>query len=202
MLRRRLLLGLVALTVACGSKSPTNPTPTPTPTPTTFSLSGLVIDASTGSPVNGATVTVIDGPNAAKSASTDGAGRYQIANLQPGGFTARARAQYYNEFSKPMTLTSNGTLDFSLAPIPPWKVSGSGDTVFEMPTTVQRVTITAHYSGFAQNFIVHIAGEGVVSELMGTGFHETDFTGTYLTNGGTVEIVSSNGVAWTFTEVR
>jgi hypothetical protein len=203
MLRRSLLLGLVVFTSAsCGSKSPTTPTPTPTPTPTTFSMSGLVTDASTGSGVSGATVSVIDGPNAGKAATADGTGRYQIANLQPGGFTARARAQYYNEFAKPMTLTTNSTLDFVLAPIPLWKASGKGDSVFDMPTTVRRVLITAHYTGYSSNFIVHIAGDHIVNELVGTGWNAVDFSGTYVTAGGVVEITKSSGVNWTFTEVR
>lgn len=204
LMRLRFTLACVGLAflVACGSKSPTSPTPTPTPTPTTFSMSGIVSDTSNGAGVNGATVTVIDGPNAGKSGTADGAGHYQIANLQPGGFTARARAQYYNEFAKPMTLSSNATLDFALAPIPLFKVSGKGDTVFDMPTTVRRVTITAHYTGYSSNFIVHIGGEHLVNELVGTGWNAVDFSGTYLTSGGVVEITKSSGVSWTFTEVR
>jgi hypothetical protein len=70
-----------------------------------------------------------------------------------------------------------------------------------MPTYVTRVNISATYTGYSSNFIVHIGGNYVVNELMGTGWSETTFSGTYLTTGGTVQILYSSGVAWKFTEV-
>jgi len=90
-------------------------------------------------------------------------------------------------------------------PIPPTPLftrSGSGDTVFDMPTTVARVRITGTYTGTSSNFIVRIAGALVVNELLGTSWGLTSFEGTYLTSGGVVAITNSTGVAWTFTEVR
>jgi len=82
-----------------------------------------------------------------------------------------------------------------------WSAAGSGDTVFDMPTYVSRVKITGTYNRYSSNFIVYIAGHLVVNELLGTGWDSTYFEGTYVTNGGTVEIKYSSGVAWTFTEV-
>ena len=82
-------------------------------------------------------------------------------------------------------------------------ISGTGDNVFNLPTRIDRIKITGTFSGFAGNFIVWIAGRLVVNELMGTGFNQTVFEGTYLiTAGGTVQITNSTGVTWTFTEVR
>jgi len=82
-----------------------------------------------------------------------------------------------------------------------WSRSGQGDMVFDMPTYVKRVRITATYTGYSSNFIVHIGGNYVVNELLGTGWGQTSFSGTYVTSGGTVEILHSSGVSWSFTEV-
>jgi hypothetical protein len=53
---------------------------------------------------------------------------------------------------------------------------------------------------------VHIAGRGVVNEIIGTSPFfsgiSTVSDGTYVTTGGVTEILSSAGVSWTFTEVR
>jgi hypothetical protein len=203
-MRSTLTAILIAVSAAScgGSSSSTAPTPTP-PGPTTFSLSGTVTDGSTGAGINGATVTIQDGPNANRSALTDGSGHYTFGSLEQSGFTARATAAFYNPLSKGVGLTSNQVADFSLAPVPPFSASGSGDTVFEMPTTVKKIHIHGHYSGSSSNFIVHIAGDHVVNEIIGTCCGNVpDFDGTYLTSGGTVEILFSSGVQWTFTEVR
>lgn len=82
-----------------------------------------------------------------------------------------------------------------------WSKSGVGDNVFAMPTYVSRVRVVATYTGYAQNFIVYVGGWLFVNELMGTGFDQTRFEGTYLTSGGVVEITSSSGVSWSFTQV-
>jgi len=82
-----------------------------------------------------------------------------------------------------------------------WSKSGKGDNVFDMPTYVKRVRVNATYTGYAANFIVHINGSYWINELMGTAFDQTRFNGTYLTDGGTVEILSSSGVSWSFTQV-
>lgn len=80
--------------------------------------------------------------------------------------------------------------------------SGSGDTVFDMPTSVTRIRIQADYGAFSSNFIVHIGGNHIVNELLGTSWGKTHFDGTYLTTGGVVEITNSSGVSWSFVEVR
>ena len=80
--------------------------------------------------------------------------------------------------------------------------SGTGANVFDMPTTVRWVRITADYGGFCENFFVHIVGRSVVNETLGTCSSGSHFEGTYATTGGTAEVTGSTGVAWTFTEVR
>jgi hypothetical protein len=80
--------------------------------------------------------------------------------------------------------------------------SGSGDTVFDIPARVTRIRIQGTFTGVSSNFFVDIAGKSVVIETIGTSQNPVAFDATYLlTGGGTVEITSSSGVAWTFTEV-
>lgn len=83
--------------------------------------------------------------------------------------------------------------------------SGTGDSVFDMPTTVKRVRIQGTPTTSCQNFIVHIgSGVSVVNVILGTCSVADARTldGTYLTTGGVVSITSSTGIQWTFTEVR
>lgn len=93
------------------------------------------------------------------------------------------------------------------APTPPpvqaWVQSGTGAQVFDMPRTVTRVRIFGDYSGRCENFIIHIAGRGVVNEILGTcsvaiGPH---FDGTFVTTGGVVEVLNSVGISWTLVQV-
>lgn len=99
--------------------------------------------------------------------------------------------------------TTTTTTTTTLPPVL-WGVSGQGDRVFDMPTYIRRVKIDGFYGGSCQNFIVRIAGRSVVNEILGNCSiaQGRDFTGTYVTTGGVVEITSSNGVQWTFVEVR
>jgi hypothetical protein len=196
---------LLCLTiVGCGGNdsSPTAPTPTPTPTPTTFTLSGRVTSSAGGGGIGSATVRIADGPNAGRSATTAADGSYALTGLALSGFSVSASALNYTNDARSVTLTSSQTVNFVLTPTPVFARSGVGDTVFDMPTTVRRVRITGAYSGRSSNFIVHIGGAHIVNELLGTTWGPTTFDGTYTTTGGVVEILSSSGVAWSFTEVR
>lgn len=100
--------------------------------------------------------------------------------------------------------TPISTTTTTLPPRALFTASGSGDTVFDMPTSVARVKITGDYRAFVSNFIVKIGGRLIVNEILGTSSIAvgTHFEGTYVTTGGVVEITNSTGVAWTFTEVR
>lgn len=91
---------------------------------------------------------------------------------------------------------------------PIFTTSGSGDNTFTMPSYVTRVRIDATYSGSCQNFIVRVSTQltSLVNIIIGTcsvADTRSPFTGTYaIRNGGVVEIVSSTGINWTFTEQR
>jgi hypothetical protein len=122
---------LVSL-VSCGggSESPTSPTSNPTPTPQaqTFTLSGRVTETAPTQTtvVVGATVSVVDGANAGKSAVSDSTGNYSIAGLQRGGFTVNATAEGYAGTSTGVDLTANRTQNFALALSGPRNRFGAG----------------------------------------------------------------------------
>jgi hypothetical protein len=80
--------------------------------------------------------------------------------------------------------------------------TGVGDNVFDIPTYVGRIRIQGQYPGRIENFIVYVAGRLVVNDIIGTSRNPAAFDGTYVISGGRVEIQSSSGVNWTFTEVR
>lgn len=95
------------------------------------------------------------------------------------------------------------TTTTTLPPRPLFTISGSGDNVFDMPTSVTRVKVTGDYPGRSTNFIVEVAGRLLVNELLGTAWpNGPHFEGTYITTGGVTAITHSSGVLWTFTEVR
>ncbi len=148
MRQTHLLVTLVVLLniVACGGSSTTPTAPSSTPSPSTpastatFTLTGLVIDDA-AQVVVGATVTVLDGPNANRSALTDGTGRYSLTGLSTGGFSVRVRRDGYDDATKPVTLTSSTSVDFT---IPRLRISLSGSMTgtysFTNRASRQRVT--------------------------------------------------------------
>lgn len=86
-----------------------------------YTLSGRVTTiAPTLAAIPNATVAITDGPNVARSATTDGNGAYTLTGLQPGGFSVTASAVGYDSSSQGVTLAGNQTLDFQLveAPLP------------------------------------------------------------------------------------
>lgn len=88
---------------------------------------------------------------------------------------------------------------------PLWEGWGTGPYVFDMPPSVSRVRITATYAGFCENFIVRVAGRGVVNEILGTCSvaDSVNYDGTHLvTGGGTVEVREASGISWRMVEVR
>jgi hypothetical protein len=91
----------------------------------------------------------------------------------------------------------------SSAPNGIYSKSGTGDFVFQIPARVSRIRIQGNFNGATSNFIVKISGQLVVNEILGTSKNALTSDGIYLLpGGGTVEIISSSGVSWTFTEVQ
>lgn len=217
---RYLPLVLLALTVACGKDSPTSPTPTPTQS-RIISITGslnfgrVTLGTSTSQSVNinntgtsPMTVTGITGPCSAFKASwtngvIPGPGTqnttitFAPTTLQDCSGTMTVAADFTSG-TNTVPITAIGTLDG----VPLFVRSGVGDTVIDMPGYITRLKITGDYTAYTSNFIVRINGRTVVNELVGTGWNQTHFDGTYQVTAGTIEIVSSSGVRWSFTEVR
>ena len=103
-------LALGVAVVGCGGSSPSAPTP---PSAAAWTLSGTVTSAATGA-IIGATVRILDGPNANAQTVTDAGGRYWFANLQQAGFTVQASANGFATVTRGVTLTTNTTADFQL----------------------------------------------------------------------------------------
>jgi hypothetical protein len=214
-------LCLVTLAMGCGgNSSPTTPTP---PAQTrTISISGSLnfgrvgVGTSTSQSINinntgnsPMTVTGISGPCGASFRATWTNGVIPGPGTQNTTVTFAPTAP--QDCSGTLTVAADftsGTNTFpvvaigTLDGVPIFTRVGSGDTVFDLPSYVTRIRITADYTAFTSNFIVRIGGRLVVNELVGTAYNQTHFDGTYAISGGTVEITNSSGVRWSFTEVR
>ena len=86
-----------------------------------------------------------------------------------------------------------------------WSHSGTGNTVFDKPTSATRVRVIGEYDGSGQNFIVRCGGSSIINTIIGTGTvaDVLRYEGVHnMGQCGEVEIVSSEGVSWSFTEVR
>lgn len=59
-------------------------------------------------------VSIADGPNASRSATTDASGRYSLTGLQRSGFTVSVTADGYTRTSMGVTLTADQTVSFQL----------------------------------------------------------------------------------------
>jgi hypothetical protein len=150
------------------------------------------------------TVTGLTGPSGYVASWTDGtiaAGTSQASTIV---FQPTENRSYNGTLTVQANHTSgtNTTLISGRGLRDPFRRSGVGDTVFDMPTDVQRVRIIGVFTGGGSNFIVRIAGRLIVNEIIGTRWPSTRHEGIYLTSGGVVEIVSSSGVQWSFEEVR
>lgn len=205
-MRQRFLSVVVCLlalfTLQCGgSSSPTAPSaPTPTPqTPTLVSLTGTVTSA-TGARLAGVNLVAQGGPNNGRTASTTSNGEYRFDNLQPGNLNVQASGADHEQLQRSVNVNGTNTLNFTLLPNQRWSHSGAGNTVFNMPTYIQRVRIRGTWNRTStSNFIVHIGGRNVLNEILR---ESITYDGLHLTNGGVVEIISSGQIAWSFVEER
>ena len=117
------VLALALGVAGCGSSdsssstptSPTaTPTPTPTPTTTTASLTGTVSNSSSEG-ISGATVTVLDGPEAGASVATNSSGVYTFDSLTTGNVNFSVTAALYRDSNGGVLIDGTNTLNFTLA---------------------------------------------------------------------------------------
>jgi uncharacterized surface anchored protein len=103
----------IAGAVACGgSSAPTNPAPT------LVTLSGTVRDRASNSLLTGATVTIADGANSGRSATTDALGAFSLKQLQAGTASLTTSATGYTTKTQPVTFTTDTTVDVQLERAP------------------------------------------------------------------------------------
>jgi hypothetical protein len=135
-------------------------------------LGGKINNSDTSAPVTGATVSVVDGPNAGQSATTDASGTYTLSALHQSGFTVSATAPSYISQSQGVTLTANRTLNFSLRPQPAGiALTGRvADAVTGIPIAGATVSINGRYRGTSDN-----SGQFSVAGLLDSGNH-SDYT--------------------------
>lgn len=223
---RLVAIALITFSAACSDKNPVAPPPATTTTTRIMTLAGtlnlgsvqvgqsatasFIIRNDGNSPL---AITGISGPCGSQYKSSFTSGTIASGTNQSVSVTFAPTAVANcsgnltvagNQTSGSNTIAVNaaGTLDG----VAIFTKSGSGDTVFDLPTYITRVRIDANYGGFCQNFAVRIAGSLRVNIIMGScsvADVGRTFSGTYaLTAGGQVEITISPGINWTFTEVR
>ena len=87
--------------------------------PDRSTLSGSVTDSVSRRGITNATVQVLDGPNAGRSASTDESGFYSLPALIQGSFTVRVTRSGYETAEATTTLAGDTPLDFPDARVAP-----------------------------------------------------------------------------------
>jgi hypothetical protein len=103
----------VLITAGCGF-APSSPSNTSQAAPVAhWALSGAVTSSAGGS-ISGAVVTVVDGPDANRTTSTDASGRFTLAGLAQGGVTIRVTARGYSDATMGITLIANLAVDVRL----------------------------------------------------------------------------------------
>jgi hypothetical protein len=127
-----------------------------------------------------------------------------LTGRQPGGFDLRATAEG-------LTARVSG---IRVVPKPvPWRASGTGATILDLPTRITRIRIEGEYTGSSENFIIWcgIGGDRgglLVNEILGTR-SSTHYSGIHSArrsygNAGDpcreLQVEHSQGIRWTITE--
>lgn len=77
--------------------------------PNPGTISGLVRDSATTSPISGALIEISQGSTSIASTLTDGSGQYSVPGLAPGSYSVRAIATGYQTASSSAIVLSSGT---------------------------------------------------------------------------------------------
>lgn len=97
---------------ACSGSSPA--APAPPPAPTMVRLTGTVSFPS-GAAIADTTITVLDGPNAGRTAATNRTGDYVLDGLTPGNANLSANATIYDEVRLGVFVNGSNTLNFTFS---------------------------------------------------------------------------------------
>jgi hypothetical protein len=110
---RLALLALCVLSAACGGSTPAPSDARPLPPPV---LSGHVSDLNTDAPLAGVVLSILDGPNAAATRTSDAQGNFFFGTLTLGGFTLRARLDGYDSVFQGVIFFTDTTVSFQMRP--------------------------------------------------------------------------------------
>jgi hypothetical protein len=165
-------------------------------------VTGVVTDAESRRPVGGVRVAALTNNAALQNlatATTDGNGFYSMVVPSGTAISLQFSRDGYNFQSSTVTFTTDTRRDVSLNPL--WTRTGTGNTVFDMPTYVRRVRIVGTYSASGSNFIVWVGNRLVVNEIIGTARQGGPrYEGVHAVIGGEVRIENSRDVVWSFTQ--
>ena len=78
-------------------------------------IEGTVTDATTGTPIPGASITVFQGVTLIASVLTDSNGQYSISEFAPGDYLVRANANLHQQQVKAGTVAANATTSINFA---------------------------------------------------------------------------------------
>jgi hypothetical protein len=123
------------------TSSPTTSTPTTSTTTTStsgatgFTVSGTVTDGTSGGILPNIVVSITDGANSGKSATTGSAGTYAIRLVTPGTMTLSASAIGYVTATKSVVVSADTRVDWVLTRVP------------SSTTTTSIATTSASYAG-------------------------------------------------------
>ena len=84
--------------------------------PNKFTLRGAMTDGVNGKGIRDVTVRILDGPNAGRSAATDDAGAFVLADLIESTFTVRISQAFYDSVDRVVVLNGDARLDVSMKP--------------------------------------------------------------------------------------
>jgi hypothetical protein len=105
----------------------------PPPPPQTFTLTGVITDMNTHAGIVGASLNVLTGPNAGKTAVTDSTGTYVMLGLVADSFRLRASASDYDPGEQGVTVPTIPRADFVLGKSCSYTLSPSSGTVSSGP---------------------------------------------------------------------
>lgn len=158
-MRRTLLMVALLAAGSCGRSAPTGPAPTSQPQAVRLSGSVSETAPTSSTAIADATVTIIDGPYAGQSATTDGRGVFQFSTMQPGEFTIRISAAGYVERLQPITLAVDQTVKVEL------------DPVFRIVTTADEESLHGSEAGCGAWDYLHVSGLGSCMVQYGFSVH-------------------------------
>jgi len=209
-MKRTLITLLAIVTISCSDETPTSPsTDGATAGPRQTLLPEMVapltggVFSTTGAPIAGATVLVLDGLSSGTTVTSDANGQYRFERLPRANTNLSATAVNYIEDRRGVHINGSDVLNFTLDPTPLFTRSGTGNDTFTLPETVTRMNISGRWSGSGSpTFSVRLAGRVIVNQNLRTTTTYEAVHPAAANGGGLVEVINSPSVAWTVTEVR